>query len=430
MWLYIPSTCAADTTGSGSHLTLQQAEALARSVMWRSKCQQPRFWQTLWTKGFYSKRLSGPTCEPSTLAHGAGLWILSLQGIRVNHSQSPESVVAKAIRGTCGPKWLESWRNANQLLVSSRTSEDTLGLDSIKSPKTWNDWATALRRVCLQRRKLAQATRENGFSSWPTAKTATGDYQYANGEIVLNLSGAVKDWATPASADCVGSHGGGQGRSLRTDIAKNWATPQAFDANDCTRLTPCEKAGCRTLANDLANWPTPKTNEANSPGVHGNGGQDLRTVVSEKWPTARANELAGRGRARRKPGTGGAMLSETAENSQMEWRTPNAGTPNSTRGTGQDPAIRQAQGRQVELKDQVTAYPPSLQAQATSDGGESLSDGPNSRPQLNPRFVEWLMGVPAGWTSLECSETELSRYKALTRSALCRLCSDSVGQIE
>jgi len=40
-------------------------------------------------------------------------------------------------------------------------------------------------------------------------------------------------WATPSSADCKGSHGGGQGRSLRTDIheiKKMWPTPSASSA--------------------------------------------------------------------------------------------------------------------------------------------------------------------------------------------------------
>jgi len=347
-----PSTCAVDTTASGSPLTSQQAEELARSVMWRSKYQQPRFWQTLWAKGFYPKRLSGPTCEPSTLSRGVESWISSLLATRANRSQSPESVAAKAIRATCGPKWLESWGNASQLLASSRTSQGTFSWDLIESPKTWNDWVTALRQECLRRRKLARVTRENGSSSWPTAKMSDGEHggpsQRAHGDLTLPSASAqwltphgfantdasgheagaagefgkqVKEWVTPASADSVGSHGGGQGRSLRTDIA-------------------------------------------------------------ESWPTARANELAGRGHARRKPGTGGAMLSETAENC-------------------------------------------SLQAQSTLDGDELSSSGPTSRPQLNPRFVEWLMGVPRGWTSLECSATELSRYRALMRSALCRLCSDS-----
>jgi hypothetical protein len=36
------------------------------------------------------------------------------------------------------------------------------------------------------------------------------------------------------------------------------------------------------------------------------------------------------------------------------WPTPNTGSPNSTRGHGQDPTIRRAQGHQVDLKDAVT----------------------------------------------------------------------------
>lgn len=323
MWLYIPSTCAAGMTGSGSPLTSQQAETLARSAMWRSKYQQPRFWQTLWAKDFYPKRLSGPTCEPSTLSRGVESWISSLRATRANRSQSPESVVAKAIHGTCGPKWRGSWRNANQLLVSSRTSQATLFSDLIESPKTWNDWVTALRQECLRRRKLARHTKENGCSSWRTARAndwkggVTGDQGSSRAESDFFLPDQVNQWATPASADSVGSHGGGQGRSLRTDISEAWSTPQAHDG--------------------------------------------------------------------RRPG----------------------GASTTTNGASLDRDAR--------------SFP---QAQATSDGDESSNDGPTSRPQLNPRFVEWLMGVPRGWISLECSATELYRYKALMRSALLRLCSD------
>lgn len=51
------------------------------------------------------------------------------------------------------------------------------------------------------------------------------------------------------------------------------------------------------------------------------------------------------------------------------------------------------------------------------------------RRQLNPFFVEWLMGWPAGWTLLAdagssafvSSETEFSRFKQLSRFALSQL---------
>jgi hypothetical protein len=38
-------------------------------------------------------------------------------------------------------------------------------------------------------------------------------------------------WATPSAADSVGTTGGGQGKSLRTDV-KMWPTPQASDNRD------------------------------------------------------------------------------------------------------------------------------------------------------------------------------------------------------
>jgi hypothetical protein len=38
-------------------------------------------------------------------------------------------------------------------------------------------------------------------------------------------------WATPSAADSVGTTGGGQGKSLRTDV-KMWPTPTTQDAKN------------------------------------------------------------------------------------------------------------------------------------------------------------------------------------------------------
>tara|TARA_R100001082_G_scaffold22457_2_gene10824 strand:- start:201 stop:512 length:312 start_codon:yes stop_codon:yes gene_type:complete len=53
----------------------------------------------------------------------------------------------------------------------------------------------------------------------------------------------------------------------------------------------------------------------------------------------------------------------------------------------------------------------SHQAQTTS------SDGSKSQTRLNPLFVEWLMGMPIGWTGFEPLGTELYRYKQQLHSA-------------
>lgn len=65
------------------------------------------------------------------------------------------------------------------------------------------------------------------------------------------LPTVVKMWSTPSSADCKGSHGGGQGRILRTDI------------HDLVRM-----------------WPTPHRNCSNGAGEHGDGGRNIQTAVN------------------------------------------------------------------------------------------------------------------------------------------------------
>lgn len=114
-------------------------------------------------------------------------------------------------------------------------------------------------------------------------------------------------WATPNAADCQGSHGGGQGRSLRTDV-KLWPTPKSQPSGpDYARMNR-----------------------------EGSGGDDLATAVARLLPTPTATDAIKGGKVSPRPGAMG--LSETT-------------------------------------------------------GG-----------QLNPTWVEWLMGYPAGWTDLEDSE--------------------------
>jgi hypothetical protein len=91
-------------------------------------------------------------------------------------------------------------------------------------------------------------------------------------------------------------------------------------------------------------------------------------IESGSWPTPTASEYTGPGNA----GQGGDNLRTAV------WRTPQARDGN-PRGAS-DPRRREAQGHSVSLHDQI--------------GG-----------QLNPTWVEWLMGFPIGFTDLEASGT-------------------------
>lgn len=57
-------------------------------------------------------------------------------------------------------------------------------------------------------------------------------------------------------------------------------------------------------------------------------------------------------------------------------------------------------GRQNQLPNVAASFQPSPPVPATQDGPPSFKNAQTSRRRLNPRFVEWLMGLPIGWTEL------------------------------
>lgn len=113
-----------------------------------------------------------------------------------------------------------------------------------------------------------------------------------------------------------------------------------------------------------------------------------------------------------------------ADQALGRWNTPEAHNAKGCRGIGC--SVENDLGRQATslsgLQDQET--PP--------NGGDSCESAPTS-PQpspsetakrLNPRFVEWLMGVPFSWsetTVSACSETEWFRWWRLALSCTCWL---------
>jgi len=97
-------------------------------------------------------------------------------------------------------------------------------------------------------------------------------------------------------------------------------------------------------------WPTPHANCHTGAGSHGDGGDNIQTVV-RMWPTP---------------------------------------TTRDHKGANSDKHLAKARGHHDQL-------PNAVKMAGDKDG------------QLNPKWVEWLMGFPTGWTDLKPSEMPSSR---------------------
>lgn len=106
---------------------------------------------------------------------------------------------------------------------------------------------------------------------------------------------------------------------------------------------------------------------------------------------------------------------------------PTPTVSDATRGGFQSSAKRVKNGRGRQLVDVAKMWPTpvkaaykgaSLKAMRRKDGRSradridyavAQEEGTIANGQLNPNWVEWLMGYPVGWTELNPSETPSSR---------------------
>lgn len=357
MWIHLPSTScqsALGTVDSTSDLTLQQAERLARSATLSGKQVLPRYWRLAWRKKSWLRLLSGATCEHSTADLGVASWISSLAAIRASRSVTPASALASKMSDIYGPTSLASLARLCPASSSSRMSPDTSLSDSMLFAPTLSASAIELRRDYSRRLKLAQA-------------------------IAANAS-----------------------------LSSAWPTPRAEDAASCG-----QHPGAMDALNKTAeHWPTPRTITGGGEsaarkqelGRMNSGGGDLQAAAMQ-WPTPGANDHKGSAREGQRRG----QLDEAAE---QLWQTP-------TVGFGGKMNRSKERSGEFMIEGQATALTSSLQAQPTSTlGDESSPTDPTLRPRLNPAFVEWLMGLPTGWTDFAPLGTEWCRWSRRMHSYL------------
>jgi len=263
---------------------------------------------------------------------------------------------------------------------------------------------------------------ENFQNHWPTARAEDSESCGNHPGAVDSLTDAIRLWPTPdANAWKGGNHSGSGSTSSHSvaTLAERWATPQAHDGMGGPRtaeqleLARAEnKGGCCNLSTDAILRQTPGTDSFRSRGGDRNalkrGDEMGLDQEARHWGTPTTRDWKDGATSLENTPINGLLGRQVLPWSSLPapqtpetdlWRTPQCATENSLRGSGQDPEKRKAQGHNVMIQDQACYWEPSPPAPQTLDGELFSGSGQTSR-RLSPRFVEWLMNFPIGWTEL------------------------------
>lgn len=225
----------------------------------------PRYWRIAWRAGHCVTRLSGLTCEPSTLDAGVARWISSWAGIPARPSRPPADGKAPTTRATSGQRSRASSGQLSLPGAFSRTSAIIYDMGSARSRTIYARWVSRLRRASLQRRRLARLTDASASSctptNWPTIATSDSrsSARHSTTTGIMHpgtmLTDAIRSWMTPGATDHKGStrpghrqlaeqvaHGGHPIPTTPTDgpssstagpsLRRPWPTPDAAVMND------------------------------------------------------------------------------------------------------------------------------------------------------------------------------------------------------
>jgi hypothetical protein len=220
--------------------------------------------------------------------------------IRASHSAQPASDSAPKTQDTSGRLSQPELLSCDQVPAFLKTSKDIAALGFPTCCKTWQEWVTERRGAYSQRLKSAQSISVSGSSSWPTANardwkdSITGTHppsrpkigEQTLGQAVSVMHGQAarassntngnrqESWPTPDTqtgphgARGVSSNPNHQSAKSLEATARQWATPQAHDAQG--PKTPEQIAAMRAKGhgvknlNEMVSWATPQAKDHKS----------------------------------------------------------------------------------------------------------------------------------------------------------------------
>jgi hypothetical protein len=407
MWIYIPSEFypSAQESAESSLDLSSQSQLLEQSAMSKSKPLRARSWLAAWKKKDWIKRLFGRILKPSIANLGVEKWIASLADIPASRLVSLGKNLEIKTQDISGQKSNDSSQKSNHQSASLKMSEDIYDLDLKKSQMTYKQWVIKLRQACLQRKKLVLHTKEKDYSSWPTVIVS---------DHLCNPTETPQRWKERAQAKKMEGINLHKPLRIVAQELENWPTVVTSDAGvgaiislsdtykkTIRKINKNGKDGSLGLARTVKMWPTVRSSSANGPcesEIKNNNPKVRLEVEVANWRTPNASDAEGGIMEWRDGKAAKLKLRDHSVHAVKSWATPTA----------------------RDWKDNANANVPTnslLGRQAP----RAMNSGRESQITLNPRFTEWLMGWPIGWTQLELAETEWCRWLQLMRGELLRM---------
>lgn len=381
MWILpknysLSSAFAADMVESKGDLTLPGLD-IEQSLMWRSKPSALPTWLRRWTPTSYLPHLFTRILKPCQWSRFETELTSLLPVIHVSPSQRRENVQEKKTQDTSGPTSLTSLEQLDLFDAFSRMSKDTSALDCEKSSAIWKALVIKRRGEYSARLKSAHRTRERESISWRTPSAQEPG-------ITLDRL-QTKDGQPPRTGERLYDKETGRnaqyGLSQQVQMAEHnlWPTPTA-NSRDATPRWTKTRNGKQVVEPNLAGaaklWATPRTSDAN-------GG--ARPLNDKGLRVSKSNQTS----------IFGAQLIDQVRH----WPTP---TTRDWKGGYNEASLNRSDGKSRRFD--------ALPNAAIGGVGTDIVLG-----HLNPDWVEWLMGVPTGWTALGSWGTESCQQRLQKR---------------
>lgn len=295
----------------------------------------------------------GMTFAALTDDHGEELLTWYRAGFPARTSAQPERAPeSTASDPACGAKWHESSVRYDRASSSWKTHRSLWDEDLPWSSVTLPKWGSMRAGVCWERATSARSTAASGSGLWQTP-VADDSCNRVNGK--WNSRGEPK---------------------LSAQVL--WPTPKANDA---------EKRGNFDVTNPRNGLPASVKSFATPQS------RDFRSGQGARWDDPRRTRNLNDQIAKLSTDASSAVTNSTPDCSEF------MAVPTAKAKVWPTPTVNDSKN---------CTLPPS-QIKHDNIPGALLRDGEAPGGQLNPTWVEWLMGWPLGWTDLKPSATDRCR---------------------